>query len=187
VSLPHVLLGLLARPASGYELGQVFGQSVRHFWSAELSQIYPALARLEKDGLLISHAEPSDKGPPKKIYRRTRAGTRALRLWLEDGPIVRTERTAYLTQVFFLDEVNVVTRIKFLEALRDDFAAHLAELNAIEAEWKEEDPHCPDQLPDEELFKHMTLRLGLVRYEATVRWCEECVDRLRARSASPSS
>ena len=50
MSLDHILLGLLREPATGYDLGNAFSENVRHFWSAELSQIYPALKRLEQRG-----------------------------------------------------------------------------------------------------------------------------------------
>ena len=181
MSLPHVLLGMLASPASGYDLKQYFGQSVRHFWSAELSQIYPALAKLEKEGLLSATSAPSDKGPRKKIYKRTAAGRRELREWLSGGPIVRTERIAYLTQLFFLDEAPLDVRIRFFEELRDDFADHLAELQAVEDGWRKEDPRYPDDLPDEALVKQMVLDMGLRKYALTVEWCEDCLTRLRAR------
>ncbi|MYK68861.1 MAG: PadR family transcriptional regulator, partial [Gammaproteobacteria bacterium] len=43
MSLDHILLGLLRDPATGYDLKSAFSERIRHFWSAELSQIYPAL------------------------------------------------------------------------------------------------------------------------------------------------
>lgn len=181
MSLPHVLLGMLAEPASGYDLKQYFSQSVRHFWSAELAQIYPALARLEKEGLLRAKREPSAKGPPRKVYRRTARGTHALRDWLADGPNVRTERIAYLTQLFFLEEIPLDARIRFFEQLRDDFKSHLAELDAVDRGWRESDPSYPDELPDEALYKQMTLDLGRRKYRLTVEWCEDCLARIRAR------
>ncbi len=181
MSLPHVLLGMLSSPASGYELKQHFSHSVRHFWSAELSQIYPALAKLERDGLLTSSRQPSDKGPDRRIYARTRAGCKALRDWLGAGPLLRTERLGFLTQVFFLDEIPREKRIGFFEDLKADFEARAAELAAIEAQWGADDPRFPDALPDAELVKHMTLRAGLKRYQATIEWCDECLARLRAR------
>ena len=36
--LEHILLGTLARPASGYDLKAGFESSARHFWYAELQQ-----------------------------------------------------------------------------------------------------------------------------------------------------
>ena len=42
MSLKHALLGLLNyRPMTGYDLKQRFDHSISHFWSANLSQIYP--------------------------------------------------------------------------------------------------------------------------------------------------
>ena len=121
MSLPHVLLGMLAEPSSGYELKQKFEQSVRYFWYAELSQIYPALAKLEKSGMLTSEKAPSEKGPNKRVYTRTTRGKNELRSWLADGPVLRTERIAYLTQLFFLEEIPLDERVRFFENLRDDF------------------------------------------------------------------
>jgi PadR family transcriptional regulator, regulatory protein AphA len=181
MSLPHVLLGMLARPASGYDLKQQFEQSVRHFWYAELSQIYPTLARLEKKGLLTSRKMPSDKGPDRKVYTRTESGRKALRDWLADGPVLRTERHAYLTQLFFLDEIPPSRRIRFMQDLRDDFADRLRELQEIESGWAAEDPRFPDLLPDGDLVKHMTLRSGLKKYAMMVEWCDECLARFGER------
>jgi len=181
MSLPHILLGMLSSPASGYELKQYFSRSIRHFWSAELSQIYPALAKLERDGLLTSSRQTSDKGPDRKVYRRTVAGEDVLREWLAEGPILRTERLGFLAQIFFLDEVPPARRIAFFEALKADFEERLAQLEASEALWKTQNPRFPDRLPDAELVKHMTLRAGLSRYRATVAWCDECLKRLKSR------
>ena len=181
MSLPHVLLGMLAEPASGYDLKQRFERSVRYFWYAELSQIYPALARLEKQGLLSSKKEPSDKGPDRKVYTRTAKGKKELKSWLMEGPVMRTERLAYLTQVFFLNEIPNDRRIAFFEELRTDFVQRLEELKAIESWWAQEDPRFPDRLPDDELVKHMTLRSGLMKYKLMADWCDECLERLRQR------
>ena len=181
MSLPHVLLGMLAEPASGYDLKQKFEHSVRHFWAAELSQIYPALAKLENEGLLESERVASEKGPRRRIYHRTKAGRKALREWLSDGPVCRTERISYLTQVFFLENIDQEQRLRFFEDLRADFADRLATLEAIEEEWRANEPSYPDRLPDQELFKQMTLRSGLMKYRMTIEWCDECLARLSKR------
>lgn len=172
---------MLSRPASGYDLGQAFQQAIRHFWSAELAQIYPALAKLEKQGLLDSERVPSEKGPPRKVYRRTAAGREALVDWLLQGPIVRSERMPYLTQVFFLGETSLEEAIRFYEALRDDFRAHHAELVEIERGWRSEDPRYPDALEPGELHQQMTLDLGIRKYRLIHEWCQDCIDRLERR------
>lgn len=74
MSLEHILLGLLREPATGYDIKNAFSASVRHFWSAELSQIYPTLKRLEQRRMLRSRLEPSPKGPNRRVYTLTEEG-----------------------------------------------------------------------------------------------------------------
>ena len=74
MSLEHILLGLLREPATGYDLKNAFSENVRHFWSAELSQIYPTLKRLEQRRMLRSRVEPSPKGPNRRVYTLTGEG-----------------------------------------------------------------------------------------------------------------
>jgi PadR family transcriptional regulator PadR len=40
--------------------------------------IYPVLARLETDGLVTSYSQPSTDGPPRKYFRITDSGQKAL-------------------------------------------------------------------------------------------------------------
>ena len=40
--------------------------------------IYPVLARLETDGLVTSYSQPSTDGPPRKYFRLTDVGQKAL-------------------------------------------------------------------------------------------------------------
>ena len=182
MSLKHILLGMLAEPRSGYDLKKEFNQSLRNFWNAELSQIYPQLQKLEKEGLLSSKLVASSAGPPRRVYRRTARGRRELFSWLADGPRVGEERIAYLAQVFFLWELSEPDQaIAFMQELRDHMAAWLESLRAAEAEWRASDPRYPDNLPDEDFFPQLTLALGLKKVAANVEWCEECIDRLVAR------
>lgn len=182
MSLRHILLGMLAEPHSGYDLKKEFNRSLRNFWNAELSQIYPQLQKLEKDGLLSSKLVASSAGPPRRVYRQTARGRSELLSWLTDGPRVGEERIAYLAQVFFLGELpNPDEAIAFMQELRDHMVAWLESLRAAEAEWRASDPRYPDALPDEEFFPQLTLALGLKKVAANVEWCDECIARLVAR------
>lgn len=46
--------------------------------------IYPLLSRLERSGYIDATMVPSSEGPPRKYYRITADGRRALRLWVAD-------------------------------------------------------------------------------------------------------
>lgn len=176
---------MLREPASGYDLKTRFDRDIRHFWSAELSQIYPTLKRMQKDGWLTSATEPSDRGPDRRVYRITAAGRVALRRWLLAGPEVGAERFAYLAQIFFMDELDDLDASRdFMVALRARLAAWRAELEAIEAEIARQVPDFPDGIPDPDFHPHVALRMGLHTLAAKVAWCDETIERLNRRRAS---
>ena len=178
MSLQHILLGMLNQPASGYDLKRDFEQQLRHYWSADLAQIYPTLKRLESKGLLTSYRKPSSQGPPRKIYSRTPSGDQALQQWLTDGPEVHTDRLSWLAQVGFLNALPFDQQQTFLLELRDEFIQHSEELATIEHHWQAQDPQFPDRLDAESFFSHCTLRLGLMKYATIVEWCDQCLERL---------
>jgi len=175
MSLQSILLGMLVQPASGYDLKQAFEQQQAHYWSANLAQIYPTLKRMEAEGLLNSEEQLSDKGPPRKVYRRTGLGRAALVDWLQGGPEVHTDRLSWLAQVGFLAELEPAGQVEFLEQLRAEFQRHRQELAGIEAHWREQDPRFPDALEPPDRFAWFTLRLGLKKYATIVEWCDECL------------
>ncbi len=109
---------MLHQRASGYELRKEFDQSLKHFWHAELAQIYPALHQLEAEGQVSSRETQSEKGPKRRVYRRTKAGQRALTAWLSDGSITDRERFPYLAQVMFRGESTVAWCHRRLKTLQ---------------------------------------------------------------------
>lgn len=182
MSLKHILLGLLNSPHSGYDVKKQFDTSLRNFWKAELSQIYPTLQKLEGDGLLRSKSANSSQGPKRVVYERTTAGKKALLDWLEDGPVVGTERIACLAQIYFLAELgDKEATLDFLQQLRTYFHERLAQLRAVETGWSTDDPRYPDALPDEDFYPQLTLDFGLRRIAATVEWCDITIERVRNR------
>jgi PadR family transcriptional regulator, regulatory protein PadR len=65
-------------------LGEAYGYQLVQFLQnhngLELTEstVYPLLARLGRDGLLSVNSLPSPAGPPRRYYRLTAAGQRAL-------------------------------------------------------------------------------------------------------------
>lgn len=173
MSLEHVLLGLLREPASGYDLKAVFDETARHFWHAELSQIYPTLKRLEGRGLLESRTEPSDRGPERRVYRITREGREELRHWLREGPTVGRQRLEYVAQVFFLGELeDEDVRRGFLEQLEAELRARAATYDAIHAAVMA-DLDGPEPVDDDHPWMYLTLRLGQRVTAARLAWVDE--------------
>ena len=84
-TLEYKLLGLLARqPMSGYDLASHLKQRFVPFGPISHTQIYPALASLEQQGLVRYHiVEQHAVRPNKKVYELTEEGRAALRQWVE--------------------------------------------------------------------------------------------------------
>lgn len=137
MSLEHVLLGMLREPASGYDLRQEFQRGASHFWSAGLNQIYPTLQRMESKSWLRSREEPSEKGPPRRVYTRTAKGSRELKDWLSLEPQLDTYRLAYIGQLVFMGQLDDLSHTReFIVQLRGALAKRLEAFAR---------PHAPDQ------------------------------------------
>src|ERR671930_357899 len=63
-------------PAYGYEMTKRL--RARGLSIVGEGSIYPALARLEREGLVDTYRAASNGGPPRKYYRPSREGRRAL-------------------------------------------------------------------------------------------------------------
>ena len=183
MSLKHILLGLTERECSGYDVKKEFDTSLRNFWRAELSQIYPLLQKLKGDGLLTSDAAESGLGPQRIVYHRTSTGRAELKRWLQSGPVVGTERIAFLAQVYFLNELDSDDeRLEFMNTLRTYFVERLTLLDEIEQGWAVKYPGYPDDMPDDEFYPQLTLACGKHRIGATIAWCDETIARISKRA-----
>ena len=187
MSLDHILLGLLRDPATGYDLKSAFGERVRHFWSAELSQIYPTLKRLERRGMLGSRVERSPKGPNRKVYSLTEDGREELRRWLRGGPAVGSERFAYLAQLYFMDAIGDLRETRaFVAELREHLARWLAELQSLEQEVMAAHGAAPERYSDAGFHRFATLRMGIHSIGSKVAWCDETLAAIERRLAARS-
>lgn len=66
MALEHaILVSLLEKPGSGYELARRFERSIGYFWTATHQQIYRVLKRMEGDGLLDVRDVPQERRPTR--------------------------------------------------------------------------------------------------------------------------
>ena len=111
MSLPHVLLGLLSdHPSTGYDLARSLDEDVAPLWRAEISQIYPALARLRRAGFVLLRVLGPRHGPRRNLFRITAAGRRELRRWLSEPPAPPSSKDEGLTRIAFLDALPSAER-----------------------------------------------------------------------------
>jgi DNA-binding PadR family transcriptional regulator len=119
VSLPHVLLGLLAQsPASGWDLRRRLAEDPARGWSADLSQIYPTLRRLLRGGFVSLKRRRSQEGPPRREYRVTPSGRGELREWLAEPYALPRPHDATLARLALLERSLPAERLRRLQEYR---------------------------------------------------------------------
>ena len=182
MSLDHILLGMLGTPASGYDIKRGFSDGTRHFWAAELSQIYPALKKLEERGWLTSRLEPPVRGPRRRVYHRTAEGRAELIRWLAGGPRMGTQRFAYVAQLCFMHELDdLEVTSDFMLELRSRLGEFLALLQQAELAIAGTDGTCVDTLSAEDFHVYLAVRMGVRSLRSKVDWCDEALERIERR------
>ena len=172
MSLRHALIGLLReRPASGYDLMQVFDKSLQRVWPATKSQVYAELAKLADAGLITVTTE----GPRgRREYAPTEAGLAELRRWMLETTPDDNQRSETLLRVFLLGSVNRTEAKDFLLAIRERTLADIAALDALTASidwnWRE----------DDDLLRYgaIVMEWGRRMMEMTREWSEWAADRV---------
>ena len=84
-------------PAYGYEMTKRL--RARGLSIVGEGSIYPLLARLEREGLVETYRETGNGGPPRKYYRASRTGRRALAAGLSEWRAARDAVDAVLGSV----------------------------------------------------------------------------------------
>lgn len=167
MSLNHILLGMLKAPTSGYDLRKKFGDGPIHFWSAELSQIYPALGRMTDVGWLRSESAPSEKGPPRVMYERTESGTEELKKWVSSGLRLHTERAEHIGQLIFMgvaDDLEVTQA--FLKQLLEYYEEKQTILEAACRTFEGIDPADPNELDVHRFHDLISVEVGAATFKA---------------------
>ena len=125
--LSKALLGLIAaEPMSGYGLARLFERTVARAWPARHPQIYPALAQLEKEGLL----RVVETGPRRrKTYAVTEGGVTEVQRWLRETAPDRTVRNETILRLFMLWLLESAEAIAFFD---DEIESHRQRLAGFE-------------------------------------------------------
>ena len=122
------------REATGYEIKKLSTESqYAHFVDASFGSIYPALGKLEADGLVTSREERQAGKPPRKVYAITESGREELLDQLSQPPredVFKSEFLLIAMCAHLLDRATVTAAIeRNLEQMRAkvEMVEHIAE------------------------------------------------------------
>ncbi|MDF2989012.1 MAG: putative transcriptional regulator [Eubacterium sp.] len=113
----YIILGLLNHEdLSGYDIKKRADYMISNFWELGYGQIYPTLARLEKDGLVTKRISEESKGPERNLYSITGAGREALTEWLKLPEQKEYTKYEILLKLFFGSLVPLEDSAKRIDA-----------------------------------------------------------------------
>lgn len=164
-SLGYALLGLLQqKPASGYDLRKIFSSTSMKTYSDSPGAIYPALRRLEREGMIRGTVEGGSALRRRQVFRLTPKGFAELNRWIA-LPIGRDDLSSGLK--------IVMLRFAFSEKAIGPFAS-LEILKSIEAALG---PHLRDLGEKLEQIRpvaptsaRLALECGIRSYESLLLW-----------------
>jgi DNA-binding PadR family transcriptional regulator len=169
-SLGYALLGLIhMQPQTGYDLRKIFATTPMGHYSSSPGAIYPALKRLEQEGLIQGEVADGDSLRPKRVYSATPLGVEILREWVS-RPVVKDDllhnddalmlRFALMGSVV-TDEVTY----RFLHQMAQVLDQYIPELEQIlDAIPQEGPPHG-----------RLALSSGIEAYKARRRWLTDAI------------
>lgn len=175
--LKHGILGLLNYgDMTGYEIKEIFNDSLNYFWSAQTSQIYRELNGLEKKGWIEKHIEKQSDRPDKKICSITEEGKKELTRWLSSPDAYTDMRFPLLMKVFFMGELPPEDSLKFFKELEKQYTEAMKSLDQTKGIIDFYQKEVPD--PQRVAFWQMTSDFGSSYAEMMVEWCRSCIKKL---------
>lgn len=177
MALAHAILVLLInKPYSGYDLAKDFDSSLNFFWRATHQQIYRELAKLEKQGWVKFEIISQESRPDKKLYSITELGKKNLIEWLVQASDLMSIKEELLIKLFAGDLMPISELIKEIQRHHQIHKDKLSFYRGMEQEY-----FCdpPNQFSLELKCKYLVLRRG-IRYEADyLDWCDEAIELLK--------
>lgn len=188
MALDHaILVSLLEKPGSGYELARRFDRSIGYFWTATHQQIYRVLGRMEGNGLLAAREVPQQGRPDKKEYSVAGPGRAALAEWLHE-PIepesLRHDLAVKIRGAAFDDPAALIQEVerhhrehsdrlaRYLAGERRDFTG----------------PEAPTPLDAGQELQHVVLRGGIAFERMTIAWLDDVLATLhRLAGTTPTA
>ncbi|ALU92384.1 PadR family transcriptional regulator [Streptomyces rubiginosohelvolus] len=188
MALDHaILVSLLERPGSGYELARRFERSIGHFWTATHQQIYRVLGRMVADGLLLVREVEQQGRPDKKEYSVTGPGRAALAAWLHkpiEPESLRHDLAVKIRGAAFDDPAALIDEVERHRQVHRDRLAHY--LAGERRDFTGPDAPAPQDAGQE--LQHVVLRGGIAYERMTIAWLDDVLATLhRLEAAGPGA
>lgn len=119
----------------GYEIIKELEKRFSGHWKPKTGTIYPALDKLEQDGLLTSQIEFRDEGPDRRHYALTERGVTELEssiaYWIKMMQVLETYRETHESIFRYKSGITIDRLSKILIGLGESLKGGAAEISKI--------------------------------------------------------
>jgi DNA-binding PadR family transcriptional regulator len=169
------ILSLIAeRPRHGYEIENVIEErGMREWTEIGFSSIYYLLKKLEQQGLVEGQLEEAERGPARKVFHITQAGTEARHAALIEALSVPWRGSpSLMLGIGNLPAVSPAEAIAALQQYRDTLATRLAR---VQGRWESQRP-----LP---YFVDALFDYTITLVQAEMEWVEGFIEVIRSNTS----
>ena len=180
------MLTLLSRePLSGYDIKQQMNSRMGPFWKAGSNQVYPELAKMEKEGLLVLHGvEQQDYRPAKKLYEITESGKEELIHWTCEPTESETIRDEFLLKTY---NTWMVAPDKMIVRIKEKKREHEEKLSIYLEKISELHRMLDPSNPRDPIASSISVVEFGIEYEKQyVLWCDKLLLKLKEMPSLPS-
>jgi len=168
--IDYCILGLLRpQPLSGYAIRKIFETSAMGNFSSSPGTVYPALKRLEANGMIEKKPASKDAPEGRLVFGITAKGIKTIDRWIFE-PLTETEVAKNLNDIllrfaFMPEDTPKKDRLKFLRSFQKLLKQYVQSL---------EDYHTR-QAGAMPLNGRLAFEHGIASYKASLKWVTSIV------------
>ncbi|WP_251554192.1 PadR family transcriptional regulator [Neobacillus muris] len=172
MNIQDVILGFLfEEPMSGYDIKQMMENSVSYFFDASFGAIYPALRKMEKEGLVEKQVIQQEGKPNKNLFAITEMGKRQFQNYLESPINPTVTRSDLLIRIFFGGFTTQEKITEWLLQERDKKQEMYENLTKIDNLYGQDMEH----------HKRFTLQFGIRQAEMIIGMIDDELNKLETK------
>ena len=128
-----MLLGfLMSSSMTGYEIKKKFSLTFSFFSGLSFGSIYPALKKMEQEGLITLKVEIQDGSPNRKVYTITDEGRKVFLKNLRAPFALEQPKMAFLARLFFFAHLTQEEQLASAKAYMGSIREMQQNLNEVE-------------------------------------------------------
>jgi DNA-binding PadR family transcriptional regulator len=165
-----ILLGcLFDQSLSGYDLKKIFSLSFTFFSGLSYGSIYPALKKLEQDGLVTMKLEIQESAPNRKVYTITETGKKKFLESLKSPFYLERYKDALLMRMFFFAHLSEKERLNAAYDYLDQLKSFAKKMQSVQTDVED----------NADRYQLLCFQFGLRFTEDLVRNVEEVIRGLK--------